>query len=216
MAKGKQQQTADSAFLLIQPRRRPLRLFSLRALAAGLSRAVAAVPYPPPPPPERPPPPPTPTTRPAPSSLAPEPSTTTRPSGGGGAAGRGRRARRSRLGSACWAWKHFLQSGDRGSARVIDYALLLDNHLGKRLTADRPRAAAPSSPAPARVPLLPRRLRFAGCRALACLPPPPLHFASPTAALARRLRRPPWRRRPPPLPLRPGRRVRTLPPSSGL
>jgi hypothetical protein len=81
MAKGKQQQTADSAFLLIQPRRRPLRLFSLRALAAGLSRAVAAVPYPPPPPPERPPPPPTPTTRPAPSSLAPEPSTTTRPSG---------------------------------------------------------------------------------------------------------------------------------------
>uniref|UniRef100_A0A0D3GVP1 RING-type E3 ubiquitin transferase n=1 Tax=Oryza barthii TaxID=65489 RepID=A0A0D3GVP1_9ORYZ len=62
IANGKQQQTADDAFLLIiHPRCRPLRFHPLRALNAGLSRAVAAggaAPYPPPPPPM-------PTTRPA-------------------------------------------------------------------------------------------------------------------------------------------------------
>jgi len=66
IANGKQQQTADDAFLLIRPRCRPLHLHPLRALNAGLSRVVAAggaAPYPPPPPP-------TPTTRPAPRAAA--------------------------------------------------------------------------------------------------------------------------------------------------
>uniref|UniRef100_A0A0E0I6I2 RING-type E3 ubiquitin transferase n=1 Tax=Oryza nivara TaxID=4536 RepID=A0A0E0I6I2_ORYNI len=66
IANGKQQQTADDAFLLIRPRCRPLHFHPLRALNAGLSRVVAAggaAPYPPPPPP-------TPTTRPAPRAAA--------------------------------------------------------------------------------------------------------------------------------------------------